>query len=57
MKHIKKFNEEIDISKKDEIKDFINKSKKNTSSYEMYRILREKGYNETDLKEYFYDNY
>ena len=58
MKHLKKFNESIDkVSKKDEIEDFITKNKKNKSSYEMYKILREKGYVERDLKDYFYDNY
>jgi tRNA splicing endonuclease len=45
------------VSKKDEIEDFIGKNKKNKSSYEMYKNLREKGYGEKDLKDYFYDNY
>jgi|LakMenE01Jun11ns_1017448.scaffolds.fasta_scaffold9378561_1 hypothetical protein len=45
------------VSKKDEIEDFIGKNKKNKSSYEMYNSLREKGYGEKDLKDYFYDNY
>ena len=45
------------VSKKDEIEDFIGKNKKNKSSYEMYNVLREKGYGEKDLKDYFYDNY
>jgi len=45
------------VSRKDEIEDFIGKNKKNKSSYEMYKILREKGYIEKDLKDYFYDNY
>jgi hypothetical protein len=45
------------VSKKDEIEDFIGKNKKNKSSYEMYKVLREKGYGEKDLKDYFYDNY
>ena len=45
------------VSKKDEIEDFIGKNKKNKSSYEMYKVLREKGYGERDLKDYFYDNY
>jgi hypothetical protein len=31
------------VSKKDEIEDFIGKNKKNKSSYEMYKVLREKG--------------
>jgi hypothetical protein len=55
-----KFNEKskVDkVSKKDEIEDFIGKNKKNKSSYEMYKVLREKGYGEKDLKDYFYDNY
>jgi len=45
------------VSKKDEIEDFIGKNKKNKSSYEMYKNLREKGYGEKDLKDYFDDNY
>jgi hypothetical protein len=55
-----KFNEKAKVekvSKKDEIEDFIGKNKKNKSSYEMYKVLREKGYGERDLKDYFYDNY
>jgi hypothetical protein len=55
-----KFNEKAKVekvSKKDEIEDFIGKNKKNKSSYEMYKVLREKGYGEKDLKDYFYDNY
>jgi len=55
-----KFNEKAKVekvSKKDEIEDFIGKNKKNKSSYEMYKVLREKGYVERDLKDYFYDNY
>ena len=54
------FNEAAKVektSKKDEIEDFIGKNKKNKSSYEMYKILREKGYTESNLKDYFYDNY
>jgi tRNA splicing endonuclease len=54
------FNEAAKVektSKKDEIEDFIGKNKKNKSSYEMYKVLREKGYTERDLKDYFYDNY
>ena len=54
------FNEAAKVektSKKDEIEDFIGKHKKNKSSYEMYKMLREKGYSEKDLKEYFHDNY
>ena len=60
MKHLQKFNEKVKLdktSKKDEIEDFIGKNKKNKSSYEMYNILRGKGYSEKDLKDYFYDNY
>lgn len=60
MKHLQKFNEKVKVdktSKKDEIEDFIGKNKKNKSSYEMYKILREKGFVERDLKDYFYDNY
>jgi tRNA splicing endonuclease len=60
MKHLQKFNEKVTVdkvSKKDEIEDFIGKNKKNKSSYEMYKCLREKGYGEKDLKDYFYDNY
>jgi tRNA splicing endonuclease len=59
MKHLRKFNNLVleKSSKKEEIEDFIEKSKKNKSSYEMYKILRDKGYVERDLKEYFYDNY
>jgi hypothetical protein len=56
----KSFNEKAKVekvSKKDEIEDFIGKNKKNKSSYEMYKVLREKGYGEKDLKDYFYDNY
>jgi tRNA splicing endonuclease len=54
------FNESAKVektSKKDEIEDFISKNKKNKSSYEMYKVLREKGYTEANLKDYFYDNY
>ena len=54
------FNEAAKVektSKKDEIEDFIGKNKKNKSSYEMYKVLREKGYTEANLKDYFYDNY
>jgi tRNA splicing endonuclease len=60
MKHLQKFNEKAKVensSKKDEIENFIGKNKKNKSSYEMYKILREKGFAEKDLKNYFYDNY
>lgn len=60
MKHLKRFNEAAKTektSKKDEIEDFIGKNKKNKSSYEMYKVLREKGYVEKDLKDYFYDNH
>jgi hypothetical protein len=60
MKHLRKFNEAVKAektSKKDEIEDFIDKNKKNKSSYEMYKVLREKGYLEKDLKKYFHDNY
>lgn len=60
MKHLQGFNEKAKVekvSKKDEIEDFIEGNKKNKSSYEMYRILRDKGYVEKDLKNYFYDNY
>lgn len=60
MKHLKPFNEAAKVektSKVDDIKDFIGKHKKNKSSYEMYKMLREKGYSERDLKEYFHDNY
>lgn len=60
MKHLVKFNESVKsdkTSKKEEIKDFIGKNKKNKSSYEMYNKLREKGFSESDLKEFFYDNY
>lgn len=60
MKHLKRFNEAAKVektSKKDEIEDFIGKNKKNKSSYEMYKVLREKGYTEKDLKDYFHDNY
>ena len=56
MKHLKRFNEAAKVektSKKDEIEDFIGKNKKNKSSYEMYKELREKGYGEKDLKDYF----
>ena len=45
MKHLKRFNEAAKVektSKKDEIEDFIGKNKKNKSSYEMYKVLREK---------------
>ena len=54
------FNEAAKVektSKKDEIEDFIGKNKKNKSSYEMYKVLREKGYTESNLKDYFYDNH
>lgn len=54
------FNEAAKVektSKKDEIEDFIDKNKKNKSSYEMYKVLREKGYTEANLKDYFYDNH
>ena len=54
------FNEAAKVektSKKDEIEDFIGKHKKNKSSYEMYKVLREKGYTEANLKDYFHDNY
>ena len=54
------FNEAAKVektSKKDEIEDFIGKHKKNKSSYEMYKVLREKGYTEANLKDYFYDNH
>jgi hypothetical protein len=54
------FNEAAKVektSKKDEIEDFIDKHKKNKSSYEMYKVLREKGYTEANLKDYFHDNY
>ena len=44
-------------SKKDEIEDFIGKNKKNKSSYEMYKLLRDEGYTEANLKDYFYDNH
>lgn len=60
MKHLQKFNEKLKVdktSKKDEIEDFIGKNKKNKSSYEMYKMLRDKGFVEKDLKDYFYDNY
>ena len=60
MKHIKKFNEKVEtekVSKKDEVENFIDKNKKNKSSYEMYKMLRDKGYVERDIKDYFYDNY
>jgi tRNA splicing endonuclease len=60
MKHLQKFNEKSNVdkvSKKDEIENFIDKNKKNKSSYEMYKTLREKGFVEKDLKDYFYDNY
>ena len=60
MKHLQKFNEKVKgekVSKKDEIESFIDSNKKNKSSYEMYKVLREKGYGEKDLKDYFYDNY
>ena len=60
MKHLQKFNEKVKgekVSKKDEIEDFIDTNKNNKSSYEMYKVLREKGYGEKDLKDYFYDNY
>jgi hypothetical protein len=60
MKHLKAFNEKATVeksSKKGEIEDFIGKNKKNKSSYEMYKVLREKGFAEADLKDYFYDNY
>jgi len=60
MKHLKPFNEAVKVekaSKKEEIEDFIGKHKKNKSSYEMYKMLREKGYTESNLKDYFHDNY
>jgi hypothetical protein len=67
MKHLKSFNQSVSligeakhedkVSKKEEIETFIDKNKKNKSSYEMYKVLREKGYGEKDLKDYFYDNY
>lgn len=60
MKHLQKFNEKAKVeklSRKDEIEDFIGKNKKNKSSYEMYKILREKGFGEKDLEHYFHDNY
>jgi tRNA splicing endonuclease len=65
MNNIKRFNsfsknESVsneEISKKEEIKDFIEKNKKDTSSYEMYKKLRDKGFDENDLDDYFYDNY
>jgi tRNA splicing endonuclease len=60
MKHLKPFNEAAKVektSKKDEIEDFIGKNKKNKSSYEMYKVLRDEGYTESNLKDYFYDNH
>ena len=54
------FNEAVKVektSKKDEIEDFIGKHKKNKSSYEMYKVLRDEGYTEANLKDYFYDNH
>lgn len=60
MKHLKPFNEAAKVektSKKDEIEDFIGKNKKNKSSYEMYKVLRDEGYTEANLKDYFYDNH
>ena len=54
------FNEAVKVektSKKDEIEDFIGKHKKNKSSYEMYKVLRDEGYTESNLKDYFYDNH
>ena len=54
------FNEAAKVektSKKDEIEDFIGKNKKNKSSYEMYKVLRDEGYTEANLKDYFYDNH
>lgn len=39
------------------LKILLERIKKNKSSYEMYKCLREKGYGEKDLKDYFYDNY
>lgn len=60
MKHLKKFSTELLVeksTKKSEIEDFIETHKKNKSSYEMYKILRDKGYVEKELKKYFYDNY
>lgn len=54
------FNEAAKVektSKKDEIEDFIGKHKKNKSSYEMYKVLRDEGYTEANLKDYFYDNH
>lgn len=46
-----------EISKKEEIENFIEKNKKDTSSYEMYKKLRDKGFVEDDLNDHFYDNY
>jgi hypothetical protein len=60
MKHLKRFDEakhEEKSERKGEIESYIGKNKKNKSSYEMYRVLREKGFSEKDLKDYFYDNY
>jgi tRNA splicing endonuclease len=67
MKHLKKFNQSVllkeeaksedKVYRKEEIESFIDKNKKNKSSYEMYKMLRDKGYKENDLKEYFHDNY
>jgi hypothetical protein len=58
MKHIKRFNEKLEENENsNEIEKFIGKNKKTKSSYEMYKILREKGFKEKDLKDYFYDNY
>ena len=54
------FNEAAKVektSKKDEIEDFIGKHKKNKSSYEMYKVLRDEGYTEANLKDYFYDKH
>ena len=55
MKHLQKFNEKLYAT--EEIENFIKKNKKDKSSYEMYKVLREKGYSENSLKDYFYDNY
>lgn len=58
---IKKFNQMNEKSEssntKDQVRDYIGKNKKNKSSYEMYKELRDKGFKETDLKDYFYDSF
>lgn len=59
MNKIKKFDElsESGQYQSNKIVEYIEQNKSNKSSYEMYKELRDIGYNESDLEEYFHDNY